>query len=324
MNTISRRAALGAGAAFAVAPNASAQAWPDKPPHFLVPYPGGGIVDLVARTLADPMQASLGQTIIVEPKPGGNSTIATALVAQAPADGNTWLIATLSHVVAPHLQKVSYDPIADFQPAAFVAVATSVATVHPSVPVKTLKELVEYGKANPGKLHYLNPGNGSSIHLSAELLKSHSKFDMVSVPYKGIPPGMPDLLEGRLQVGLLPGPLAHQHVEAGKLRALAVLAEKRLPQLPDVPTFAEAGFGDAQVTSWYVIAVRAGTPPAIVARLHDAAMKALQSPETQARLAKAGCDIPAARSPADILAMWKADYARYGKLVKDAGIATQT
>ncbi|MDP1838396.1 MAG: tripartite tricarboxylate transporter substrate binding protein [Reyranella sp.] len=324
MNTISRRAALGAGAAFAVAPNASAQAWPDKPPHFLVPYPGGGIVDLVARTLADPMQASLGQTIIVEPKPGGNSTIATALVAQAPADGNTWLIATLSHVVAPHLQKVSYDPIADFQPAAFVAVATSVATVHPSVPVKTLKELVEYGKANPGKLHYLNPGNGSSIHLSAELLKSHSKFDMVSVPYKGIPPGMPDLLEGRLQVGLLPGPLAHQHVEAGKLRALAVLAEKRLPPIPDVPTFAEAGFGDAQVTSWYVIAVRAGTPPAIVARLHDAAMKALQSPETQARLAKAGCDIPAARSPADILAMWKADYARYGKLVKDAGIATQT
>lgn len=324
MNKMSRRTALGAVAALAVAPRASAQTWPDKPPHFLVPYPGGGIVDIVARTLADAMQTDLGQSIVVEPKPGGNSTIATALVAQAPADGSTWVMATISHVVAPHLQKVSYDPIADFQPAAFVAVATSVATVHPSVSVKTLKGLVDYGKANPGKLHYLNPGNGSSIHLSAELLKSHAKFDMVSVPYKGIPPGMPDLLEGRLQVGLLPGPLAHQHVEAGKLRALAVLAEKRLPQLPDVPTFAEAGFGDAQVTSWYVIAVRAGTPPAIVTRLHGAAMKALQNPQTQERLAKAGCNVPAARSPAEILAMWKADSARYGKLVKDAGIATQS
>ena len=245
MTRMNRRAALGAVAAFAIAPRASAQSWPDKPPHFLVPYPGGGIVDIVARTLADPMQTDLGQTIVVEPKPGGNSTIATALAAQAPADGNTWVMSTISHVVAPHLQKVSYDPIGGFQPVAFVAVATSVATVHPSVPVNTLAELVAYGKANPGKLHYLNPGNGSSIHLSAELLKSHSKFDMVSVPYKGIPPGMPDLLEGRLQVGLLPGPLAHQHIEAGKLRPLAVLADKRLPQLPAVPTFAEVGFGDA-------------------------------------------------------------------------------
>lgn len=323
MTMMKRRTALGAVAAFAIAPRASAQSWPDKPPHFLVPYPGGGIVDIVARTLAEPMQADLGQTIVVEPKPGGNSTIATALVAQAPADGNTWVMSTISHVVAPHLQKVSYDPIGDFQPAAFVAVATSVATVHPSVPVKTLAELVAYGKANPGKLHYLNPGNGSSIHLSAELLKSHSKFDMVSVPYKGIPPGMPDLLEGRLQVGLLPGPLAHQHIAAGKLRPLAVLADKRLPQLPDVPTFAEAGFGDAQVTSWYVIAVRAGAPADVVNRIHGAAMKALQSPATQERLAKAGCSAPATRSPAEILAMWKADYARYGKLVKDAGIATQ-
>lgn len=324
MTRMNRRAALGAVAAFAIAPRASAQSWPDKPPHFLVPYPGGGIVDIVARTLADPMQTDLGQTIVVEPKPGGNSTIATALVAQAPADGNTWVMSTISHVVAPHLQKVSYDPIGGFQPVAFVAVATSVATVHPSVPVNTLAELVAYGKANPGKLHYLNPGNGSSIHLSAELLKSHSKFDMVSVPYKGIPPGMPDLLEGRLQVGLLPGPLAHQHIEAGKLRPLAVLADKRLPQLPAVPTFAEVGFGDAQVTSWYVIAVRAGTPPAVVNRIHGAAMKALQSPATQERLAKAGCNVPAPRSPAEILAMWKADYARYGKLVKEAGIATQS
>ncbi len=320
-----RRATLGALGAFALAPSASAQSistlsFPTKPMRFLVPYPVGGIVDIVTRALADPMQSDLGQPVVVEPKPGGNSTLATAMIPQAPADGYTWVMSTISHVVVPHLQPVPYDALADFQPVALVAIATSVATVNPEVPVKTLKELVEYGRANPGKLNYLNPGNGSSIHLSAELLKYQYKFDMTSVPYRGIPPGLPDLLEGRLQVGLLPGPLALQHVQSGKLRALAVLASQRLPTLPDVPTFAEAGFADAQVMSWYTIAVRAGTPGAIVERLHGSAMKALQNAETRDRLTKAGCEVPAPRSPADVLAMWKADYARYGKLVKDAGI----
>jgi tripartite-type tricarboxylate transporter receptor subunit TctC len=323
MKNITRRAAVGAlgsAAALAIGPGAMGQAWPAKPIRFLVPYPVGGIVDIITRSLADPLQVELGQPVVVEPKPGGNSTLATALIAQSPADGYNWVMATISHVVAPHLQAVSYDALADFQPVALVAVATSVATVNPSVPVKTLKELVDYGRANPGKLNYLNPGNGSSIHLSAELLKNQYKFDMTSVPYRGIPPGMADLLEGRLQVGLLPGPLAIQHVLAGKLRALAVLANSRLATLPEVPTFAEAGFADAQVMSWYVIAVRAGTPATIVERLHSSAMKVLAEAETRERLAKAGCDVPPARSPAEVLALWKADYARYGNLVKEAGI----
>ena len=317
---LNRRAVLGAASALAVAPGASAQAFPTKPMRFLVPYPVGGIVDIVARSVADPMQVDLGQPVVVEPKPGGNSTLATAMIPQAPADGYTWLMSTISHVVVPHLQPVPYDALADFQPVALVAIATAVATVNPEVPVKTLAELVEYGRANPGKLNYLNPGNGSSIHLLAELLKHQYKFDMTSVPYRGIPPGMPDLLEGRLQVGMLPGPLALQHIQSGKLRALAVLAGERLPALPDVPTFAEAGFADAQVMSWYTIAVRAGTPGAIVERLHASAMKALQGAETRDRLTRAGCEVPEPRSPADVMAMWKADYARYGKLVKDAGI----
>jgi tripartite-type tricarboxylate transporter receptor subunit TctC len=323
MNSIHRRALLGAmgGVAAASLPlHVGAQAWPAKPARFLVPYPVGGIVDIVTRALADPMQAELGQPVVVEPKPGANSTLATAMVPQAPADGYTWVMATISHVVVPHLQSVPYDPLADFQPVALVAVATSVATVNPTVPVKTLEELVAYGKANPGRLNYLNPGNGSSIHLSAELLKNLYRFDMTGVPYRGIPPGMTDLLEGRLQVGLLPGPLAIQHVQSGRLRALAVLAEKRLATLPAVPTFAEAGFADAQVMSWYVIAVRAGTPSAVVERLHASAMKALGEAATRDRLAKAGCEVPPPRSPAEIAAMWKADFARYGKLVQEAGI----
>ena len=320
MKNLTRRATLGAATALAFSRQASAQAFPTKPIRFLVPYPVGGIVDIVTRALADPLQADLGQPVVVEPKPGGNSTLATSLIPQAPADGYNWVMATISHVVVPLLQSVPYDALADFQPVALVAVATSVATVNPSVPATTLKELVEYGKANPGKLNYLNPGNGSSIHLSAELLKNRYKFDMTSVPYRGIPPGLPDLIEGRLQVGLLPGPLAIQHVLAGKLRALAVLADKRLATLPDVPTFAEAGFGDAQVMSWYVIAVRAGTPAPIIERLHGSAMKVLAGSETRDRLAKAGCEVPPPRSPAEVLALWKADSARYGKLVKEAGI----
>jgi tripartite-type tricarboxylate transporter receptor subunit TctC len=324
MNRLTRRATLGAATALALAPAARAQAYPTKPIRILVPFPAGGIVDIVTRALADPMQADLGQTMVVEPKPGGNSTLATAMIPQLPADGYNSVMATISHVVVPHLQSVPYDPLTDFQPVALATVATSVATVNPSLPVKTLKELVDYAKANPGKLNYLNPGNGTSLHLSTELLKNQYKVDITPVPYRGVPPGVPDLLEGRLQVGWLPGPLAIQHVQNGKLRALAVLADKRLATLPDVPTFAEAGFADAQVVSWYVIAVRAGTPAPIVERLHASALKALQDPACRDRLTKAGCEVPPPLSPAEVLAMWKADYARYGKLVQEAGIKAET
>jgi tripartite-type tricarboxylate transporter receptor subunit TctC len=324
MNRLTRRATLGAATAFALTQGVRAQAWPAKPIRILVPFPAGGIVDIVTRAVTDPMQADLGQTVVVEPKPGGNSTLATAMIPQLPADGYNLVMATISHVVVPHLQSVPYDALTDFQPVALATVATSVATVNPSLPVRTLKELVDYAKANPGKLNYLNPGNGTSLHLSTELLKNQYKLDITAVPYRGVPPGVPDLLEGRLQVGWLPGPLAIQHVQSGKLRALAVLADKRLATLPDVPTFAEAGFADAQVMSWYVIAVRAGTPAPVVERLHASALKALQDPACRDRLTKAGCEVPPPLSPADVLAMWKADYARYGKLVKEAGIKAET
>ena len=323
LGKFTRRSALSAGLASGVAivaPRAFADTYPNKPIRFLVPYPVGGIVDIVARSIAEPMAVELGQPIVVDPRPGANSTLATAMVPQAPADGYTWVIATISHVVAPHLQSVSYDVLKDFQGVALVAVANSVATVNASLPIHSLKELVEYGRANPGKLNYLNPGNGSSIHLACELLKNYAKFDMTSVPYRGIPPGMTDLLEGRLQVGFLPGPLALQHVKVGKLRAIGFIGDKRGKTLPDVPTFAEQGFGEAQVMSWYTIAVRGGTPAEIVKRIHDVAMKIVATPETRDRLDKASCEVPAARTPAEVQALYAADYARYGKLVKDAHI----
>lgn len=324
MFRLTRRAAIGGTLATAALPARAQAAWPNKPIRFLVPYPVGGIVDIVARSVAEPLATELGQPIVVDPKPGANSTLATAMIPQAPADGYTWVIATLAHVVAPHLQPVAYDPLKDFQGAALVAVATSVATVHPSLPVKNLKELVEYGRKNPGRLNYLNPGNGSSIHLACELLKSVARFDMTSVPYRGIPPGMNDLLEGQLQVGFLPGPLALQHVQAGKLRAIGMIANQRSKSLPDVPTFAEQGFAEAEVMSWYTIAVRSDTPADIVQRINEAAAKVTATAETRARLDRASCDVPAPRSPAQVQALYAADFERYGKLVKDAGIKGDT
>ena len=318
-----RRATLGALGAFALAPNASAQsistlAFPTKPMRFLVPYPVGGIVDIVTRALADPMQSDLGQPVVVEPKPGGNSTLATAMIPQAPADGYTWVMSTISHVVVPHLQPVPYDALADFQPVALVAIATSVATVNPEVPVKTLKELVEYGRANPGKLNYLNPGNGSSIHLSAELLKYQYKFDMTSVPYRGIPPGLPDLLEGRLQVGLLPGPLALQHVQSGKLRALAVLASQRLPTLPDVPTFAELGFPTVNITSWYGVAGPANLPADITDKISRTIAQAAKSGPLHDKLVSSGID-PILSTPAEMSRTLRTEREQLQAIVKSIG-----
>jgi len=320
MSIITRRALIGAAGALAVAPGAFADTWPSKPIHFLVPYPVGGIVDIVTRSVAEPMSALFGQPIVVDPRPGANTTLATSMVPAAPADGYTWVSATIAHVVAPLLQRASYDPVKDFQAAALVAIATTVATVNSSVPVHDLKELVAYGRANPGKLNYLNPGNGSSIHLSCEMLKNVAKFDMTSVPYRGVPPGVTDLIAGRLQVGFLPGPLANQHIQSGKLRAIGFIGNQRSKLLPDVPTFTEQGFADAEVMSWYTIAVRAGTPSEIVNRIHDAALKALAMPETRERLDQASCEIPPARSPAEVQAIYAADSVRYAKLVKEAGI----
>lgn len=319
---ISRRLVLGAAlsAPFTAPAHIRADTWPSKPIRVVLPGPGGGVIDIGCRAVSEAMLRELGQPLVIDPRPGANGIVAAQTVLGAPADGYTLYLTVSGHVVLDLLMKAPFDVMGDFKPIAMLGVSSSLLCVPPSLPATSVAEFVTYAKANPGKLNYLNPGNGSSIHLSAELLKYQYKFDMTSVPYRGIPPGLPDLLEGRLQVGLLPGPLALQHVQSGKLRALAVLASQRLPTLPDVPTFAEAGFADAQVMSWYTIAVRAGTPGAIVERLHGSAMKALQNAETRDRLTKAGCEVPAPRSPADVLAMWKADYARYGKLVKDAGI----
>jgi tripartite-type tricarboxylate transporter receptor subunit TctC len=305
----------------AIQPLEAQTAWPTKPIRLLVPYPAGGIVDIVARAVAEPMAAELGRPIVVDPRPGANGMLAASMVPQAPADGYSWLIASSIHVVAPHLQAVPYDAVNDFQGVAMIATCTNVVAVNPSLPVESLKELVEYGRANPTKLHYLNPGNGSPPHLSAELLKIQGKFNMVAVAYRGVPPGMADLIESRLQVGILPLALALQHIQSGKLRAIAVAGDKPNKALPSVPTYIQQGFGDAQSLGWLSIAVRAGTPAGIVGRINQAVVKMAAGPSTGDRFDKAYCEGTSARTPAEVQAFYAQEFARYGELIKEAGIS---
>lgn len=317
---ITRRAAL-AGAAILATSGARAQAFPAKPPRFVIPFPAGGIVDVVGRAVGEKMAGLLGQPVIADNRPGGNAAIATDIVAKAPADGHTWLLATISHVVTPHLQKVEYDPIGDFAGVAYLCNVPAIAVVPANSPFKSMAEVIARAKAEPGKLTYLSPGAGTSMHLNMEMVKVRTGAAVAPVPYRGLPPGIPDLLEGRLDFGLLPPVLASSHIRAGKLRALAVAANQRMKDVPDVPTFAEAGLADAVVESWYLILVPAKTPADVISRIHTAATQALKDAEVLKKLDTAGAvPPPAPLSPADVDALLKRELPRYGELVKTAGI----
>lgn len=317
---ITRRAAL-AGAAVLASSGVRAQAFPAKPPRFVIPFPAGGIVDVVGRAVGEKLSGLLGHQVIADNRPGGNAAIATDIVAKAPADGHTWLLATVSHVVTPHLQKVEYDPIGDFAGVAYLCNVPAIAVVPAASPFKSMAEVIAKAKAEPNKLTYLSPGAGTSMHLNMEMVKVRTGAAVAPVPYRGLPPGIPDLLEGRLDFGLLPPVLATAHIRAGKLRPLAVAANQRMKDVPDVPTFAEAGLADAVVESWYLILVPAKTPKDVIARIHAAALEALKDTDVLKKLDTAGAvPPPAPLSPADVDALLKRELPRYGELVRTAGI----
>ncbi len=318
---ISRRAVLAGAASIAASRGAEAQAFPSKPLRFVIPFPAGGIVDVVGRSVGEKMAALLGQPVVADNRPGGNAAIATDIVAKAPADGHTWLLATVSHVVTPHLQKVEYDPIGDFAGAAYLCNVPAIAVVPAASPFRTMAEVIARAKAEPGKLTYLNPGAGTSMHLNMEMVKLRTGAAVTPVPYRGLPPGVPDLLEGRLDFALLAPVLATAHIRAGRLRALAVAASQRLKEVPDVPTFAEAGLADAVVESWYLILVPAKTPKDAIARIHAAAVEALKDADVLKKFDAAGAVPPTTPpSPAEVDALLKRELPRYGELVKSAGI----
>lgn len=299
----------------------NAQSFPDRPITLIVPNPPGGLVDTSARLLSEPLSRIIGQTVVVDNKPGASGNIAYQYVANAKPDGYTLLISYSGyHVGNPALMdKLPWDPIKDFSPIALLTVSTNVIAVHPSVPVNNLKELIAYAKANPGKLNYASQGNGSVSHIGTEMFKQSTGVEMVHVPYKGSGPAIQDVLAGQVQVFITTPPSVMQHVQSGKLKGLAVTGKNRHPGMPNVPTTAEAGLPSFQLESWVALFAPAGTPAPVVAKLTDSVKKSLALPEIKERSDAAGVELRYL-TPAATDALVKKELPYWNKAIKSANI----
>src|SRR5262245_65372450 len=248
---------------------AYAQDFPTRPLRILLPYPAGSVADVLARAANEKLEADLGQPVIVEARPGANGSIATEAVAKSAPDGHTLLLAALSHAINPSLSKVPWHPVQDFAGVAMVGETILMLAGTSSLPAKTVPELIAHAKARPGELNYVQPGKGTPVHVSTEVLMKQTGIKLTAVSYRGIPPALPDFLSGQLHVGFFPLGQIAAHIETGKARALAVVAPTRIGQFPDVPTMAEIGFEPSVVVrAWFAMLVPKRTPRAIVERLH--------------------------------------------------------
>jgi len=323
-----RKVLLGAAAAAALPGSllpeaARAQdAWPSKPIKVIVPFPAGGVVDLVVRSVTDRVATSLKQNFIIEARPGANGNIGTEAAARSPADGYTLVAATPATVTQPLLSPNTRFKTADFVGVGLIGAPPNLFVVTPGLPVRTLAEFVAYAKAQPGKVSVTNPGVGTSNHLGQELFFSLTQLDLVNVRYPGQPQMIPDLVSGQVQFGLVTAALALPHVREGRLRALAIGAPRRWGELPDVPTAAEAGFADATFLPWYGIAAPTGTPPDIVKRLSDEIAAALKAPEVVARLDKMGTQVTPGTA-AEFDALLKTEQERWGRVIRERNIRNE-
>jgi len=302
----------------------SADAYPTKPIRMVVGYPPGGANDLVARAIATRMGPRLGQQVIVENRAGAAGNIGTELVARAAPDGYTLLLASVaSFAMSPALLgKVPFDPINDFAPVTQAVVVTSLLSVHPSLPVRSMKQLVALAKKQPGALNYASPGRGSIAHLASELLWITAGIKLNHVPYKGGGPAVVDVVAGHVEVMFSLISTQTPHVRSGRLRALAITSAKRSAALPDVPTVAESGYPGFEASGWLGLVFPARTQPAVVDRINKEAVAVLGLRETQAQLEDLGLD-PETSTPAAFHALIKSDYARWDKVVRAAGLRQQ-
>ena len=322
---ISRRLAL-AGACTAIAAatlaplSAAAQAYPTKPVTIIVPFAAGGTTDILARIVGQALNTELGQSVIIDNRAGAGGNIGGALAAKAQPDGYTLFMGTVgTHAINGALyKKMPFNPIKDFAPLTRVATVPNLLVANPNQPFKTVKELITYAKAHPGKINYGSSGNGSSIHLSGDLFKSMAKVDMVHVPYKGSAPAVTDLLGNQIGIMFDNMPSAIQHVRAGKLVPIAVTTAKRSPELPDVPTIAEAGVPGYEATSWFGMFAVAGTPKPVLDKLHTALAKVLKQPDVQKKIGEQGGEV-VVDTPEQFAAFIKTETAKWGKVVKESG-----
>ena len=314
-------------AAFAVAAlvaaGAQAQAWPDKPIRWIVPFPAGGQLDVVARLVAERLSPVLGQPIVVEAKPGADGNIGTEQVAKAAPDGYTWLAASPPTTIQPSVRPTTlrYDPPRDFEPVALIGTSPYLSVGPAALPVDNLQAFVDYAKARPGALSYAGSARGTVVHLATELFMHDAGIRMEMIGYQGQPSAIADLITGRVHFMTLGLILAEPQLKAGKLKALAVLDHKRHPHIPDVPTVVEMTRPDLVMLTWFGLAMPAKTPKAIVDRVNAEVMKILAAPDVVAKLESMGIDPAKPNGPDAFATFMKDDVARWKSVVKQANIA---
>jgi tripartite-type tricarboxylate transporter receptor subunit TctC len=322
------RAALGFAATIVMlmAGSLAAQAqerWPSRPIRVIVPYPAGGIVDIVARAVTEQVGRDLKATVIVEARPGGNSNIGTSAVARSDPDGYTWLVTGPAALVNPGLYKdAGWDAMKDLKCVGLAVWTQSVAVVNPTLPAKTIGEFVELARSKPDQLNFGNPGTGSSIDLSAQKFFQAANIKLTNVGYKGQPQALVDLMTNLMHFEIVSMALALPHIKQGTIKPLAVLTHNRVADLPDVPTIAEAGYPEAAYVPWYGIYVPSATPPALAGKINAAINKALENADVRRQLSIS--DIPGKpMSLPDLAALMKSDYEKLTTVVKTAGMALQ-
>ncbi|MFZ0853554.1 MAG: tripartite tricarboxylate transporter substrate binding protein [Hyphomicrobiaceae bacterium] len=309
--------------ALAVAAAASAQTYPDRPVKVVVGFAAGGPTDVIARIVSDKLSARFGKQFYVVNQPGAGSNTATGMVATSSPDGYTLLVVSTGFVVNPSLfSKVPYDPVKDFSPISIVAVSPNVISVHPSVPAKTMKELIEVIKANPGKYSFAAPGVGSTPHLSGEIFRIANDLDLPTVQFTGAAPAIQATVGGHTPIAFSALPPAAPQIQQGLLRGLAVTAEKRSAALPEVPTMAEAGIQGQEAYTLTGILAPAGTPSAIIDQLHQEIVTLVALPEVQKRLDELGFQV-VANSPHEFAARIKTEMEKWAQVIRDAKIKPQ-
>ena len=299
---------------------ATAAAYPTKPLRLVVPYPAGGPVDITARIIGPDLSQALGQPVVIDNRAGAGGILATDLVAKAVPDGHTLLLGTVSNAITPAMiRKLPFDVQTDLTAVTMLVVITSILVVHPGVPASSVQDLIALVRAKPGELRYASTGNGTPGHLAAELFKYMARIDLLHVPYKGAAPALVEVMNGQVQIALLSAPGLVPHIQARRLKALAVTNAKRSLLLPDLPTIAESGLPGFEAEGWHGIFVPSATPASAVTTLNRALLAALGSEDIRTRLLRGGAE-PVGLPPAQFAAKFRAEVERWSRVVKSAGI----
>jgi len=299
---------------------ALAQAYPVKAVRMIMPFPPGGPTDIVGRLVAAKLSEQIAQPVVADSRPGASGNVGLEIAAKSPPDGYTIVLSSPVIALSPLLYgKLNYDPQKDLAPIALVGAVRNVFVIHPSVPAKTLKEFIQIARRNPGKLNYGSGGIGTTTHLAPELFKSLEKLDIVHVPYKGSGLALIGLVSGQVDMEVLAVPAALAQIQAGRVRALAVLSPERMPDLPNVPTTREQGFENFEISVWYGMLAPAGTPREIINRLNAELTKAMTASDMQPRLAQAGVE-PLTSTPEEFGNFIRSEAARFDRVIREAGI----